>query len=932
MATYLGPVQEKAIFLGPPEKKEATYLGPQKGKAPVYLGPVKEKPTPIKTEPSFSETRTDKYIREHPNIYGAYGAAKGIAEGIGKFGFFKYGDPYEIKQFFKKTPEEQKRQLLTDTAETLGLIGGEALAARVGYAAEAYFPRAYKVVKEILTKPRMAPKLIRGIQSKGVKVMDLIGKRRADIDVGMLESEHFIRQFEREFTKAELEAVPFLREGMKNPNVLSKMGREDLIPILKKPSPELLKATEKIGKYYDDSFQFLKDNWGDVSFVEDYVTHIWDIPKGRKSEIVNYFATKNPFLNKRTIPTLQEGIALGLKPKTTNIAELLRIYDQYKFKTVYNYNFAKHLKGLTDDAGNPLMARGDKAPKDWVKIDHPALNRAMAIGKVGKEGILLKKVPVRVHPDIAREVKIITDNPFSGKAINATNTVNAFIKKGIFAGSLFHYWSLGEAAMNSGIGAKSLKLFNPWRVYKQLVKGNFEIFANMEGARDAIKYGGVSFGSLSDVQRGVVSKAFQSLEHTTKNIPIVKSGTKAMRKANDLWDSALWDYTHNTMKLWAYEENVFRALKSASKGGVELTEKQVIAIKKSMGDLVNNTFGGQQWEMMRIMGNPKMRQMAQLGFLSPDWTISVLKQATAPAKGMKMMMTGDVTEKMAGKALTKRALLFWFKAAANWNIIAQSANYHNTKKAYGKGRFTWENPPEKKFRIFLRKGKTETDPDEYLYMGKQFLEVMHWGTNGLQTFGSKLNPIVREGIRQLSAHDPGSGYPAEWAEADNEAGTWLNKEGLKQRALSFLEMPLPFTLRSYVENRPHNFMFAFSTSKGMTKYRSVKYFAKAIEKNDKQAVRKIYIHSLENNIDAEAMFNVALSKATQKKTKVSYDDMELAKDIYNELQLLDPKAKEDAIKVYKVRGVMTPKVIKGLLKIEKTQESIGVQKKIFGIK
>jgi len=63
--------------------------------------------------------------------------------------------------------------------------------------------------------------------------------------------------------------------------------------------------------------------------------------------------------------------------------------------------------------GEPLMMRSDKAPVDWVTIDHPAMNRAMVVGKIGKEGVLLTKVPVKVHPEIAKEVKIIFDKPFS---------------------------------------------------------------------------------------------------------------------------------------------------------------------------------------------------------------------------------------------------------------------------------------------------------------------------------------------------------------------------------------------------------------------------------------------------------------------------------------------------------------------------------------
>lgn len=872
----------------------------------------KPKIKPKMEQPSF--------IAKHPTLYGLYGASLAIAE-LGKFGHVKYADPYEIKQLMKLSPEEQKRQLLMDTAEDMFLIGGERIAGKVGLAAEYYFPRLHKWLStpRHLWKPAFLNS-VKKAEKTGASVMELIGVRRAEIDKGILDSEIFIRQFEGKFSKTELEAIPFIRQGIKNPEILNKIGKQDLIPIIEKPSPELLKATAKIGKYYDEAYQFLKDNWGDVGFVEDYVTHIWDIPKARKAEVVNYFATRNPFLKKRTIPTLEEGIELGLTPKTTNITELLRIYDQYKIKTVHNFRFAQGLKDLTDETGQKIMMRIDKAPEDWITIDHPALNRAMAIGKVGEKGILLNKVPVKVHPEIAKEIKIIFDKPFSHAAISAFETVNAFTKKSMLTLTFFHHFALTEAAFATGIGRKAVKLWNPFRIYRALKHGDFEIFKQAPLAKDSLD-SGVTYGALSDIQRGRVQNALIGLEKVSRKIPIIRTGTKALRKANDLWDTGLWDYYHNTLKLWAYESNLESALKLGEKRvlkefGRNLKPEEIANIKKTIGTFVNDTFGGQNWELNKVLGNPKVRQMLHWAILAPDWTFSVLKQAAAPAKGIYLMTKG---EKLAGRALAKRAASFWAKAGIYFNLIAQSINQYTTKKEYGEGRFTWENAPGHELNIFIGRNKDGTE--RYLRMGKQFREVLEWGYEPEKKIGGKLSPIARESIRQLAKHDPGSGYPTEFEEK-------AFFESVPERLKSIAEMPIPFSLRPYVKSRPGSFMFTFPTSKGMTNYKTVKLFKEALAANSLKAVRRIYISALENNLDAQELFKSARAAV---KADITYNNRKLANEILLELNRLDPEAQKDALLLYKRKGILTPEIYKQLIILKEKQLEIKKQRKIFEI-
>jgi len=131
----------------------------------------------------------------------------------------------------------------------------------------------------------------------GVKAFDLVKTRIFDIDKAFLDSEHFIRQFDN-LPIIQREALVLLRQGVKDVNVLKKIGRKDLIDIIKNPPKELKPFLDKLTSYYDNSFLFLQKEYDGVGFVKNYVTQIWDIPNSRKGEVLNYFSTHNPFTKK----------------------------------------------------------------------------------------------------------------------------------------------------------------------------------------------------------------------------------------------------------------------------------------------------------------------------------------------------------------------------------------------------------------------------------------------------------------------------------------------------------------------------------------------------------------------------------------------------------------------------------------------------------
>lgn len=760
----------------------------------------------------------------------------------------------------------------------------------------------------------------------GVRVKTLIKERAFNIDKAFLDSEAFIKNFDVKLSRLEREALPFIRQGVKDVSVLKKIGREDLIKVIKNPSKALLEHNAKLGKYYDDAHKFLKENFDEVGFVENYVTQIWDIPKARKTEVLNYFSTHNPFTKKRTIPSLEEGIKLGLKPKTTDISEILRAYDQFKVKTAFNLRFADSLKNMVDsNTGLKVMQRIDKAPQDWVKIDHPALSRAMAIGKIGKEGVLLKKVPVKVAPEIAKEVQAMFAQPFRAPVISVLETINAFTKKSMLSFSFFHHFALTESAFSSGIGKKAISMWNPYKIIRALKKKDYDIFKRMPLAKDSIDHG-VTYGALPDFQVARVREGLLSVERATKKIPVVGKAAKTVRTANDLWDKTLWDYYHNTLKLHAYEKQTMRALKQGNKitqkrFGRGMNRGEIEEAKNQVGKFINDSFGGQRWELNRFFNDARNRQMIHWLLLSPDWTFSVLKQAFAPIKGRLLEVGGSTLErKLAGTLLKKRGVSFWAKAILYYNLASQSVNMVNSQIHLGEPRFTWQNDPGHKLDVFA--GFNEDGTKRYIRPGKQFREVMEWSYEPEKKLGAKLSPVLREAMRQGGKVDPGSGFPTKFAKQEFFAS-------IPERLKSIAKVGIPFSMRHLIEGTPKNFMFTLPASKGMSNFKSVDLFKKAIRKGDINRISEVYFAALENNLDAQNLFKAAKSSV---KADITMDNKKFAKRILGELRALgSPEEQRELYNHYKQRGVITSAIEKIFTNMVKKESSIQRQRESAGI-
>ena len=861
------------------------------------------------------------------------------------------------------------------------------------------------------------------------QIHSMIRERRQNLNLSAYETNLFVNSIDKITSRSQREAIPFILEGTEVPKGLN---RPDLEKILTIDKEKLTPIAEQVKEHFDKGWRKIKENTPDMSAeqIENYVTHIWDIPRAKKQVVTNWFATQNRFLKKRYIETINEGIEkFGLQPKVLDISEIIRIHDGITNRVIENNKFVEQLKNLKYE-GVSLIERADKAPQDWVYFDHPALRRGLVIpgklkmgekvspelanllnemgvaigrrispvtfgkptaiageyrageppevrfqrfmsnrtvaheighhldsvlglgksflekyknelyeinkeriksligkpGKYGEEyartpeeqiaeffatlftkpkeayeiapnvtadvlnrlkqdGTLSKlvdfdfeknaknlieeqmntlvKLPVKVHPDLEKSLKVIFDSRIDHPAIRAYEILNGVLKKTKLSLSLFHHGALGETGVAiMGLRKTGEIYLNPVKLYKALVKGEFDIYKKEPIARDAIKHG-LQVGATADIPVNMIQRHLNNFARKTKNVPLLNKTTEFIRTFNETWDRALWDYLHDTLKLYAYE-----SLNTKIK-----LDKDIKKQKQEIAQFVNDTFGGQNWDTLMV--TPKTLQIMTWSLLSADWTTSTIRQALSPTG------IGKIHKETAGLR-KKLGAHFWIKAGLYFGVGINLLNYTFRKwdeeenPQYYKGiertftdRTMVGNTLGHKTHLFA--GRYEDGSERYIRWGKQFRELpeLLFDDTGfspisatLKKVGGKIAPVPQL-ISQITTGVSLSGFRND--DVYGKKG-WDKVLGIGK---TIMRDPLPFSSRAlFREGKEfHITDLAMPSSKGMTRYKSIELFKHAIKNQDEQLLKEIYQFTLMNNLPAYTLFKAGLTSLKAESTK-----------------------------------------------------------------
>jgi len=718
-----------------------------------------------------------------------------------------------------------------------------------------------------------------------------IRERRYALNTANYETNKFIHELNKKTTKPQREIIPFIIEKTVVPEAL---GRPELVEEYKKSKTKLLPVAKEVQDHLDEMWEKIVENTDKLSAeqIENYITHIWDIPKAKKQEVTNWFTTRNRFLKKRLIPTIKEGIEkFGLKPKTLDVGEIIKIHDGVANRVIENNKFVHFLKDQKIE-GLPLIMRMDKAPDEWPIFNHPALMKQIYIPAEGDKPAKIIKIPSKVHPDIKDHLEVIFGSNFHHPVIHAYEAIAGFLKKTQLTISLFHHMALFETAVSTMGLPKTTKIaFNPVRVYKALMRGELDAFSNEPLARDSIGHG-LQVGATADIPVAQIQKYLNDFAKKTKSIPLAREATKLLATFNEKWDAALWDYYHDALKLYGYETLVNK-LVSPKRGDID---KQ----KEEIAQFVNDTFGGQNWDV--LLKSPKTLQILKWFLLSPDWTYSTLRQALSPTGAGAIFKELKPLRRKMGRN-------FWIKAALYFGVGMNLLNVLFRKKDREENPEYYEDIPDKykgkttellgehlsnmledtmfgntmghKTHLFL--GRYEDGSERYLRWGKQFRELPEMFvdasgfspiTASMQKMAGKTNPLLQLGVKAFTGSSP-SGFTEQ--DLKDKMG-WERVWGLGK---VLLKTPLPFSSRSLYDpdKEFHLTDLAMPSSKGMTRSAAIRYFRSAIEEKNERMMAETYQAALRNNLPAYHLFNSALSSLKTEATQSVSEGVKTLEDV-----------------------------------------------------
>lgn len=676
------------------------------------------------------------------------------------------------------------------------------------------------------------------------------------------------------------EIMPFLRERTDFPMKLDRKDLKRLFTSLSSQDKAILRSdadviSNKLQKYYEN-YNYAHGIVPDEQ-IENHISHIWDLDNKKSALLTSYFSTKSKFAKQRTIETLVKGIdgfevngeMVNFKPKTLDYAEILKIFSDSLIKATHDIMLAENVKNLKK-GNEKLVLPINKAPKDWVEINHPALNKCVYRG--GNEDMtILERTPVAVHPSIANTLLTVFERQKpDNKFWKLYDKTGAIMKYGELSLSGFHGFALSESSIGNVGLRKTLQELNPLKIIDNIKNGNYYVYQNEKSAKDALVHG-LSLGTPLDVRRSLIEQ-----------VPVIG-------KVAELNNKVLWDHLHSTYKLIAYETLC------------EQQEHLTDDIKNDIAQWVNDSFGGQAWELLGI--RPSQVKVAHRAMLSPDWFISTTRQFLGSLSSEKLFkiidktqfrnaketfrmlgLTGETAEssRIRGKVGRK----FWLKSAivmmlGMYNVLnacfrekdrREHPEYYDKMTPWDYS--IWSNADStddmaQRMLPYIFIGRNKDGTARYLRLGKQFREIPELLSNPIMKISPKLNPIINttsnvlygrdvaNSIKSLTGNDSFNNQDI-WNGYGKYATMKEGKDLALGRANVIKKSFMPYIIQNAI-NEKHNksaWDFVAQTSNGLSSHKLTNKYETALKRNYTSSdIDKITKRSIRDGMTSEQIEN-----------------------------------------------------------------------------
>lgn len=475
----------------------------------------------------------------------------------------------------------------------------------------------------------------------------------------------------------------------------------------KSADPKISGAAKVFRKDMDQLFKDAKGEGLDLNYLENYITHMWEQPVEEVQQMYQALKTKGFFQNDRVIPTYDEGLAMGLKPKHTNVGELAADYAKRLEKVKANFEFFKQLKKdgfLVDTAVGGAM-------RDFKPITAEGFPRSKTIGYDGKvvEGVYY--APAEVADQINRVFGIEQQNTL-GKIAEKT----AKLSKG-----------LQEVKLSGGIPGTPVNAFSAANALKEVISGRIKSPV-VSAIRSLSEKASNNFfrENADQIKKMQLNNIRINTSYNTDSLRSFKDQIKEKPLAK-AWDKLMSDPTFKRF-MPMLQVNLFNDVeKQALKAGKSADEAVEIASKA-----VKNFYGSIDTAKMASRSR-QGKDIMNTVFFAPSFRESMINFWVNSVKAMKdpLALENRANVKfLAGAAITFGVM----------NEINKKQNGHNM----------WENPTYKKDKLLIPAGD--------ITIGIPFLPSIATVPRAVYSAGAEFSQgNISEGVTELMRRSMSAG-------------------------------------------------------------------------------------------------------------------------------------------------------------------------------
>jgi hypothetical protein len=724
-------------------------------------------------------------------------------------------------------------------------------------------------------------------------------------------------------------------------------------------NPEVQELVSKIHDWYDEFFHMIEDAGlrGDAGYIsEGYVNHIWSKeksdPEAYERYVENYQRTKSPNMRKREIATYVDGISVGLVPKYDDILSIMAYYSRSNNEAIANKKFLDDLSFLCVEERN----------KDGEVVNALPLLSSVHPSAFNQERYVMYHVPgvgdVWVLKDVQRRFSSIfgtmrtQDVPdWLSKVGKAYDTGGSVMKKIQLSFSGFHAGALAEVAIAQMRPDRGMKAIMQYVILDSIKSGTLPAYAHPDDFREAAKHL-VQLGATQDYAAADVNNITEKFRDYAKSLSKDENFVKAtagkgalplavvLDYMNHGMDKLLWNYLHDGLKLACFKMFKEHIDDRVRKQG--LSDSQREQLLDEAGQYVNDTFGGQYWELLNV--SPAALKWMRRALLSPDWLISTQRHFLSMFGFGSLYSEGgfrtwlqynvDNTKRAFGadiprdenrrlrseyakKCYILGVCLFFYTLMNGLNAAFRAKDEADEKAkadeirksqpdymspyelAYPEGMKWYDytmlgNGLGQQTHLFV--GRYHDGSETYVRWGKQFREFpeMFIGRKGLEfpapmieRMMGKSNPmisLVRDNLGALGVW--GYDNSSDIAEIQAKYGKAIGVLAMNARHF------LPFSVPTQAEKEFKMVDLVMPSQKGFSRYKTIDFFTSFIKSGDMVGIAKTYKAATMNGIDAEACLKAAIStvKAEQRdELQDGITDLTSAYEAYNKAATLSDR-------------------------------------------